>query len=184
MNTDEPIIVDDTGGADNKPLPTEGLVAAVCAYAADVGYEENHFTPGKMQRKVIIGFELNERISGTGGEMDGKRFLLSKFYTASLNEKANLYRDLGTWLGKKNVPSRLDLRSLVGKNCTLNVAHVDKAEKTYANIAGIAPPMQGVEPMQVELEAIPEWVMDRGRKNHGLATPTTENKGAFDEVPF
>ena len=88
-----PIIA--TGG-DTKtftPAP-EGTHQAVCVDILDKGMLPNKFREGALQRKIDIAWEITETRD------DGKRFVVYKRYTLSLNEKANLRHDLESWRGK------------------------------------------------------------------------------------
>jgi hypothetical protein len=180
------IIVSDEGSGP-KELPPAGLTPCVCAYVEDVGDEETPW--GKTQRKVVIGFELEPRMA------DGRRFLLSKTYTASLNEKATLRGNLELWRGRPFTDSELkgfDLATLKGVNGTATVMHgVTKAGKQRAYIASLAPKLKMAETMLVELEKVPEWIAERRAENAAKvkttqagSDPAHDPPHEFDEVPF
>lgn len=94
-------------GSGNYEQPPVGTHLARCIKVIDIGTQKGEFQ-GKvtMKRQVIIGWELpNETM--TEGEHAGKPFGVSKFYTASLNEKANLRADLANWRGRDFTPQEL-----------------------------------------------------------------------------
>jgi hypothetical protein len=122
------------------PVP-EGLYQAVCYGLYDLGTQfQERF--GKSVPKVLIAWELpSERILV---EQDGvKKDLpraISKQYTKSLHEKANLRKDLESWRGKAFTEDELegfDMKKLLGANCMIQVIHKTKEGKTFANVANI-----------------------------------------------
>lgn len=161
-------IMVDAGSSGPRELHPAGLVNAVCAFVEDLGMEESTFQ-GKtsVKRKVVIGFETEERMNE--GEMAGRRFLLSKRYTASLNEKATLRHDLASWRGRDFTPDELagfDLESIRGVGATLNVVHYDGHDGSKrAKIANISPKYKSADKLIVELEAMPEWVLEAVAEN-------------------
>src|SRR5688572_6383173 len=109
-------------GSDTKqftPAP-EGTHQAVCVDVIDKGLLPNPFKEGALQKKVDLAWQLSETRD------DGKRFVVFKRYTASLNDKATLRHDLEGWRGRPFTAAELegfDLENVIGKNCLLNVVH-------------------------------------------------------------
>jgi hypothetical protein len=140
-------------GANFDPV-AEGVHNAVCYMVLDLGthLDEKY---GKRSHSCLIGWEIpGERIII---EKDGvKRDLpraISKKYTISLNEKANLRKDLQTWRGRVFTDAELDgfdIKNLLGKSCMIQIIHTKKGEKTYANISAIMPLMKGAAPITPE----------------------------------
>lgn len=128
------------GGADFAPHPP-GVFAARCVRIIDLGTQTTTWKgQNKDSHKIIIGFETEALIED--GEKAGKPFLIQSRYTASLNEKSMLRRDLESWRGRKFTDQELeafDLKNVLSKACLLNVVHSDNGGKTYANISGIMP---------------------------------------------
>jgi hypothetical protein len=81
--------------------------------------------------------------------------VISKEYTLSMNEKANLRKDLKSWRGKDftdEEAKKFDITNLLGVSCMLNVIHVTSKDgsKQYASISGITPLPKGIDcPPQV-----------------------------------
>lgn len=128
----------DTGGGDFEQ-PPEGTHVARCVKMIDIGTQEGEYQ-GKATRKrqAIIGWELpNELMSE--GEYAGKPFAVSKFYTQSLGEKANLRKDLMNWRGRDFTPEELagfDAKNILGKTCMVSLTKNDKGRtKVTAVIA-------------------------------------------------
>jgi len=116
------------------PTPDEGLHSAVLVDAVNLGALE---TPWGQKEKVSFIFELETT------DENGKRFVLGKRFTKSLNEKASLRKFLEKWRGSKYSPAELqegvDLEALVGMSATLFIVHNETDERTYANIESILP---------------------------------------------
>lgn len=75
---------------------------------------------------------------------------VSKDYTVSLGDRANLRKDLESWRGKAFSDEELqgfDISKVVGVPCMLNVIHKEsqRTGKTYAVISSITPIPKGVE---------------------------------------
>jgi hypothetical protein len=203
------LMASDRGGKGFDPV-AEGVHNAVCYSVVDLGHHlDEKF--GKRNHNVLITWEITgERIEI---EKDGVKLNLpraiSKKYTLSLNEKANLRKDLQTWRGRVFTEQELqgfDIKNLVGKSCMIQVIHNKSGDKTYANIAAIMPLMKGVAPLTPENplvfysmqdhrdqipEKVPEWVRDiiktsdewvafRPVEEQSQVHPVDDN----DDVPF
>jgi hypothetical protein len=109
------------GGMDFEQAPT-GAQVARCIRLIDIGTQENTWE-GKInhKRQVVVSWELPHCLM-TEGESAGKPFIVSKFYTASLSEKATLRHDLVAWRGREFTPEELagfDSKNIIGKTCML-----------------------------------------------------------------
>jgi hypothetical protein len=125
--------------------PPPGTHVAVCYRFIDLGTQETEFQGQKKhQRKVMLGWELNEMME------DGKPFMVSQRYTWSMSEKANLRADLESWRGvafKESDfgPGGFDIRRVIGAPCMLTIVHAEKNGKTYANIRAIGKLPKGMD---------------------------------------
>ncbi len=101
-----------------------GNHAAICIKIVDIGTQENEWKGEKnYRRQNIITWELPNET-----REDGKPYIISKFYTASLGDKATLTKDLTTWLGKP--PTRpFDPKQLLGKACQVVVTEREGSDK-------------------------------------------------------
>ena len=96
-----------------------------------------------MNRKGKFFFELHGE-NAEGKPLltsDGKPLIQSREYTISLNEKANLRRDLEAWRGKSFTEEELkgfQLKTLLGHFCMVNISHRQKGDMTYADLKGIS----------------------------------------------
>lgn len=110
----------------------------------DLGTQMREFD-GKvtMNRKTKFFWELLGE-DAEGKELvttEGKPLIQSKEYTASLNEKANLRRDLESWRGKAFTEAELtgfSLQNILGQFCLITIAHRPKGDVTYADLKSVS----------------------------------------------
>lgn len=198
----------DPGGGQNFDPVDEGMHQAICYALYDLGtqYSERF---GKSAPKVIIVWELpDERI--TIEDETGSRNLpraISKIYTCSLHEKANLRKDLESWRGRSFTDDELkgfDLKRLLEVNCTLQILHKRKDDKVYANIVSIVPLIKGMTKRKPENPVrhfsfeentnippdTPDWIADliRNAEEWGRGIPEDSDEmysdPTFDDIPF
>lgn len=192
-------------GGSNLPPVSEGTHLAVCNMLVDLGLQTSEVYKNTT-RKVLIGWEIpGETIKTEDGEHPRT---LSKRYTASLNESANLRQDLAAWRGRDFTSEELeafDLRNIIGKSCLLNVIHKESNGKTYANISSIMALPKGMEkgvlsgkPTVFDLdsdplsavEELPKWIADIVIKSQTyqekLVAPAVfeESQETDGELPF
>lgn len=139
-----PIIA--TAGSDSAnftPAPA-GTHQAVCVDVIDIGKKPNKFKNGQMQHKIDIAWQIDEMRD------DGKRFVVYKRYTLSLNEKATLRHDLESWRGKpftRDEEMGFDVESVIGANCLISIQHkpgTTDPNKVFANVMSVAPLLKGM----------------------------------------
>lgn len=141
-------IATDSGGNGNFKRVPVGVFIARCYSLIDLGTQLAKGQFGeKLQHKLRIGWELfGEDNDGAPltVDVDGTQMpmTISKQYTLSLHEKANLRRELAAWRGKdftEEEAKAFDVSKLVGAYCMLNVTESVTNGKTYSNVAGITP---------------------------------------------
>lgn len=172
------LIATESGGSNFEPV-SEGLHQAIAYSVYDLG---THFNEkfSKSSHQILIMWELpGERIDiEKNGETLNLPRAISKKYTLSLGEKANLRKDLQTWRGKAFTADELkgfDLHRLLGVPCQIQIIHNKKDDKVYANITAIMPMPKGSSPIKPENplrfysivdhgqsipDGTPEWVME------------------------
>lgn len=191
------------------PLLEPGTYPAVCNMLIDLGMQFNE-TYKTTSRKVLIGWEVVGETVEIGGEVQPRTF--SKTYTASLNEKASLRKDLNAWRGRPFTEEELaafDLKKIVGVPCLISIIHNTGSNgNTYANLASIASlpkgypkPSLSVEPTIYDIDendpsvvdTLPKWIADIIRKSGSYeervasaCTPKMEELGSDGdgELPF
>lgn len=120
----------DNGGGDFEQAPA-GTHVARCVRLIDIGTQHGEYQ-GKPNalRKVVVTWELpNETM--TEGDYAGKPFLVNKWYTASLGEKANLRKDLVNWRGREFTDDELkgfEAKKILGTTCMLSLTPNDKGK--------------------------------------------------------
>lgn len=147
--------------ATNSGTPRElipaGNYIARCYQMIEIG-TVTELVMGKhvTAKKVRIGWELPTETKVFKEENGEQPLVISKEYTLSMNEKANLRKDLKSWRGKdftEDEAKCFDISTLIGKPCMLNIIHkpsVSDPSKVYEQIAGVSPLPKGVKaPEQV-----------------------------------
>lgn len=123
-------------GGEFEMVP-EGQYIARCFKVVDLGTQTTEYMgEKKLQSKVYISWEILDDVK----MKDGRPFAVSQMYTASLNEKSRLYKDLSAWRGKKFTADELlgfDISKLLGAYCQVQIVHNEVGDKTFANINAI-----------------------------------------------
>ncbi len=140
----------DTGGGDFDPAPI-GLYPARCIRIIDLGTAPDEMY-GRDKHEVFFAWELpNELREYTkDGQPHKEPYMVTKWYTMSLAEKANLRADLEAWRGKPFTEEELqgfDARSILGAACMVNIIHKPRKRGGGVNavITAITPLPRGVE---------------------------------------
>ena len=164
------------------PPLAEDSYPAVCVSLVDLGeqYSKNY---DKWQRKIGIGWEVIGETVTIDGETMPRTYYTT--YTASLNSKGTLRKDLVSWRGRDFTAEELkkfDLRNILGKPCFLQIVHKKSADgtRTYMNLAAVtkvprgypspAPTLPlltfdiGVDD-PAKLEQVPEWIANKVRES-------------------
>jgi hypothetical protein len=164
------IIAKDTG-TEYRPAP-EGLHQAVCVDVVDLGLEK---TQWGEKHKVRIMWQVDKH-----DEETNKRFIVTKKYTISLHDKANLTRDLESWRGRKftaDEKSGFDLEKLVEANCQLQVVqNLADSGRTYANVQAVVPIGNGMNKMRPQ-----DYVR---MKDRNQLNGNGEFEASEEDVPF
>jgi len=116
--------------------PETGNHVARCIRVIELGTQRNEYQ-GKesFKKQTLVVWELPTELM-----TDGKPFTISKWYTASLNEKANLRRDLENWRGRPFTEEELagfDQRNILEKPCLLNVIKNDKGKVIVGSVSAV-----------------------------------------------
>lgn len=190
-----------------KPPIEAGPTRGVCYMVADLGTTFNEYN-NKMQRQVLIGFELpdfREDVKINEKQVNVSR-TIAKFFTFSMHEKANLRIMLESWRGKEFADDEIksfDLFSIVGKNALLNVVNKTKNGHPRSEINGLTALPRGMASSVPERKPIlfsiadpdhcdmsidmPQWLKDMIMKSeewkatHGTDEVSNE---APEEQPF
>lgn len=127
-----------------KPVPA-GMHLARCYRIIDLGTLTSTYQ-GKTNHlhKILIGFEVHgEDANGHPTHTDdGKPMVISRQYTLSLNEKANLRADLASWRGRDFTDEEVrgfDLKNILGHWAMISVTMSSRDGKDYTNISNVNP---------------------------------------------
>ena len=127
-----------------------GLYVARCISMIEIGTIKEEFNgETKDVQKVMIRWELpTEKIVFDPAKGE-EPYSVSKTYTLSMHEKANLRKDLESWRGKgftEQEAKKFDITVLLGKSCNLNIIHQPSKSNPGRNVtvvSSITPLMKG-----------------------------------------
>lgn len=129
-------------GNDNADFqrPDPGTYVARCVRVIDLGTQAGEYQ-GKpnARRQVVIMWELPTELIPEG-EYEGQPFLVSKFYTASLNEKSRLRQDLVNWRTRDFTPEELagfDTKNILGAPCMVTLSPTESGKIKVTGVAAL-----------------------------------------------
>lgn len=187
--------------ATQRELIPAGTHLARCYQMIEIGtVKEIILGQEKILTKVRVGWELPEERRIFIQEKGEQPFVISKEYTLSMNEKANLRKDLESWRGKgfsEDEAKAFDITKLLGVPCLLNIIHKEaKNGNTYDNIAGIMPVPKTMKcPAQenktfvlsydsfdmVAFDSLPDFIKDKMRSSFEFAAIQQPNHREMKE---
>ena len=135
---------------DFKTVPAGNHVARLYRLLHIGTVPEVYMGEDKMTNKIMLGFELPNEKAVFTTEKGEEPFVISREFTLSMNEKANLRKIVEGMLGttfSDDDADEFDIESLIGQTCLLNVVH-KKSEKSgndYALIMSASPLPKGME---------------------------------------
>lgn len=165
-----------------RELIQAGNYVARCYSMIHVGTnKENIQGQDKILNKVRLTWELPTELRIFNEEKGEQPMVISKEYTLSMHEKANLRKDLESWRGlgfTEDQAKSFDITKLLGVTCMLNIIHrVANNGNTYANISNVSTVPKGLEcPAQINenyefnytdkfkieaIEAFPDFIKDK-----------------------
>lgn len=191
-------------GGDFPVLDENGYLARLVSIV-DIGIHEGSYG---AKHQCVFTWELPTEI----GE-DGRPYVISRFYTLSLNEKANMRKDIESMKGKIPVekledPAFVDsmFTKLLSTPCQLSISQYKNKEGYLRNgIEGVGKPMKGAEiPAAIndlvllDLEnydanvynALPDWLkakVDEGKPvfdAENVSNSEGAKKDEGDDIPF
>ena len=133
----------------------------------------------KRQRKVRLSFELPNEQAVFNEEKGEQPYIVHRDYTFSMHEKAALRLFLEGWRGKKFTDEEaksFDIATLLKVPAMLNIMHIERNGRTYANIGsasrlpkGLQCPPQITPAVEFSLadfdeevyDGLPEWLQKK-----------------------
>ena len=134
-----------------RELIPAGNYIARCYQMIEIGtVKETILGKEKIVPKVRIGWELPTELKVFKDENGEQPCVISKEYTLSMAEKANLRIALKSWRGKdftEDEAKSFDITKLLGVPCMINIIHKTSKDglKVYEEISGITPIPKGIE---------------------------------------
>lgn len=169
------VLTETSSGTNFDPAPA-GPHQGVCVDIVDLGMVETEYQGQKRIKPMLrVVWEIDAEMA------DGRRFLVSRRFTASLHEKSGLRAFLEAWRGRPFTTEELagfDLDRLLKANCILNVVHRTNGDKTFANVASVTPLL----PKMARLEPAGTYVRKQDRP--GYVPPAGgRDPGEDDDLP-
>jgi hypothetical protein len=184
-----------------RELIPPGNYIARCYSMIHLGTAEDEIMGEKKRlNKVRVTWELPSETRVYDAEQGPKPMVISKEYTLSMHEKANLRRDIESWTGKSLNDAQAadyDITSLLGKPCMINVIkRTNPRGDEYVVISSITSLPKGLScPDAVNrrfewnfedcyderaLEVFPDFIKDRIKKSEEYIELT---KPAYELLP-
>lgn len=174
----------------------EGTYCALCYGLVDIGYTYSEKFDN-VSKKLRVLWEL---IGAGTDTIDGAEVnkTISKEYTASLNAKGNLRKDLRAWRGREFTDEELErfnLNNVLGAPCQIQIIHNSGSNgSTYANIAAIMSLPKGMSKPEstrtyiawdyneneigdAQWGMLPEWLREAIKASETYQYITTNNPG-------
>ena len=185
MSTQQDEIVAYDKGQKFTPAP-EGQYASVCCDIVDLGKVQSTYNgETTTKHKIRVVFQISET-----NPDNGKPFLVSQWFTLSMNEKANLRKFLEMWRGKPYTEAEIEagvpVTKMLGVGAFLQVVHNERQGKVYANISTIMRIPKGMEAPKIDPTYV--RVKDRPAEGNGAGAPNREQRPLDDDddddLPF
>jgi len=185
----------DSGGGDFKQPPT-GTHVARCVRMIDLGTQHGEYQgQPNVRNQVLITWELPTELMD-----DGKPYIVSHFYTNSLNEKATLRAHLEAWRGRQFTDAEMkkfDLMNILGKPCMVTLIANEKGKVKVSAVAALPKGIE-VKPQvnpssafwieewdQAAFDAMPKGIREIIEKSDEFKARTKGNgkaPGKFDDM--
>lgn len=149
----------DAGGS-SIPVIEAGTYPARCIQIVHIGTVNDEYQGKKMTpNKVRLAWELPTELYTFDEARGPEPRIISKEYTLSLGDRANLRKDLDAWRGKPFTEAELkgfDVSAVIGAPCQLSIGNgVGVASgKPYAKITAVAKVMKGVTVAEQILDSV------------------------------
>lgn len=154
----------ESGGSTFAQAPVGNHVAR-CIKLTDLGTQHGEYQGvPNIRNQVLVTWELcNEMMPELG-----KPFIVSNFYTNSLNEKATLRAHLESWRGRaftEDEAKSFDLMNVLGKPCMVQIIHTEAGKARVASVGSMPKGISAPEPMNPpEAFWLDEWTAESYEK--------------------
>lgn len=139
--------VKDAPRSSGIPPIDAGTYPARCTAVIDLGLQKTSYQGQEKETpQILLIFEFPTEIIDIDGEQ--KPRWMSKRYTFSVSERANLRKDLKSWRGRDFTDQELrdfDIKNVINAPCMITTTLAERDNRTYANITAIGKLMKGVD---------------------------------------
>ena len=142
-------IIATNNGTTRELIPANNYLAR-CYQMVEIGtVKESILGKEVIAHKVRIGWELPTELKVFNPEKGEQPCVISKEYTLSMNEKANLRKMLASWRSAdftEEQAKAFDITKLLGVACMINIIHKPSKDgsKVYEEIAGVTAVPKGI----------------------------------------
>tara|TARA_R110002020_G_scaffold328548_2_gene544470 strand:- start:495 stop:1109 length:615 start_codon:yes stop_codon:yes gene_type:complete len=174
-------IIAKSKGNTERTLAPIGNHLARCVKMIHIGTaEETIQGTVKKLNKVKLSWELPDETHVFKEENGAEPFMVSKEYTLSMSDRANLRKDLESWRGKgftEKQAEEFDITVLLGIPCMINVIHktAKSSGNNYVVVSGITPLPKRVECPEQVIQSF-EFNYDDKFENFEQLDEWTQNK--------
>lgn len=188
-------------------LVPEGQYNAVCVGVIDLGTQQSQWG---TKKQLLLQWELPEVKHVFDEDRGEEPAVISRFFTASLNEKSNLRAFLESWRSKSFTSDELKgfaIDKLLGQPCILTVVHTHNSAEPKAvpkvamKLAKGGPAVQATTPLRKftfddpsvsDYENQPEWIRKKIAESSEYASWISNDGQAGgehvpppdDDIPF
>jgi hypothetical protein len=120
-------------------IAPEGTTLASLTVLAFCGRHERTWQ-GETKTQELLG--LSWELAEPGP--DGRALAVTEVLTASLHEKSKFFSRIMGLTGGREPPAGFELAGLLGRGAVVTVAHVQKGDRTYANVVAVGPLPRGM----------------------------------------
>jgi hypothetical protein len=136
------VIATNAGGGDRELIPPGNYIAR-CYSVIHIGHVEDQWKgQPKIMNKVRIAWEIPELMRTFDEKVGPQPMSISKEYTLSTGEKANLRKMLASWRGKdftEDEAKGFDVLTVAGACCMINIIHKKSAAgNDYEDVISVA----------------------------------------------
>lgn len=179
------MIVSDSRGSGERFLIPQGPQYAICIGVTDVGTQPSANPDIPARRKVVLSWLLPDLEHVFSEEIGPEPAEISRFFTASLDERGHLRPFLEMWRGKAfdaNELEGFDTAKLLGVAATLQIIHKgDQDKKAIVNGCMLAKKRQDLpsNPQtwhfdfdrsdEGDFDCTPEWLQNIAKKSPEFA---------------
>lgn len=182
-------IVAKSDGSKSWAKAPEGQSQCVLVDVINLGMQPVSYMggPTKMVHKCALVWQIEEANPDTG-----KPFEMSKEFTVSMNEKANLRKFLGVWRGKsyseEEALEGAPLQKLAGVNGLMQIEHKQSKtnpDRSYANIMSVTLlPKNTTKIGALDYVRSDHWLEKIAQPQHEEEMPSALQDDEDDSLPF